>query len=741
MTYSGKYEEIFCVEHVSGRHRRVGTPQNSPFPRFPATPTLSALFFYHTRCTCYNTSLGQFSCRKKIQSLNYFFLHLDNHQASQIIPPQLTHIMSEQLSRFDPALTQYASVTSALNQHKIRVQAVSGANASLQPVEFVLEKGTTVTALKWTKNVGEGASSSSRRKKTKTQDSAAASSEEYLVSVGTNRGDILTFSPAQAKLVSALRGGHSLPVADFDVDANSGTTYSLDNRGLLNVWKGSSVERSVDKTGAKLVAVLPSGNVLLATHNIAVYGPQGDDSSAVSFDSALFDIPSHTSTVTELCVRGDLVAAVAGDRLINVVNVAQKKIVLVLMAESGAHRVSMNGDILTALTEGGAAEFFQLAQTNGSTPNSKKGKRKSIVTKSSFASLDLERGTKAAGQNLVIDAIALTAKEAYYSYTERAQAQFAHVTLSALETEPTMTVVHDPKNAANHYTEERTVPVSYNEEDAIIAAGDDYSQLENGVGSDESDDDESATLAEKMDALKRENKTTKSGLSGTAPPTMGSLSTVLTQAIKSDDDDLLESCLLFRDEEGIKSTVQRLNSNLAVLLLERLAAKMTAQPSRGRQFNAWIKWVMVAHGGYLVTVPKLLVTVSRLHKALNTRVNTLDRLLALEGRLEMLEAQMELRNASHGANDDDEESDSEVEFVEGEEDIDEDDEEDDMSEIMAMGDDDDVEMGEGDEGEDDEDEDEDEDSDEEDEDENEIALPDSDEEEMKQVLNKKRGKQ
>lgn len=644
--------------------------------------------------------------------------------------------MSEQLSRFDPALTQFASVSSALNQHKIRVQAVSGANASLQPVEFVLEKGTTVTALKWTKNLGDNAAnSSSRRKKTKTADSGA-SAEEYHVSVGTNRGDILTFSPAQAKLVSALRGGHSLPVADFDVDASSGTTYSLDNRGLLNVWKGASVERSVDKSGAKLVAVLPSGNVLLATHNIAVFGPQGDDSSAVSFDSPVFDIPSHTSSITELCVQGDLVAAVAGDRLINVVNVNQKKIVLVLMAESGAHRVAMNSDILSALTEGGAAEFFQLAQTNGSTPNSKKNKRKSIVTKSSYASLDLERGAKTNGQPLAIDALALTAKETYYSYTERAQAQFAHVALAALDKEPTMTVVHDPKNAANHYTEERSVPVSYNEEDALIAAGDDYSQLENGHNdeAEDSDDDESATLAEKMDALKRENKTTKGGLSGsgTAPPTMGSLSTVLTQAIKSDDDDLLESCLLFRDEEGIKSTVQRLNSNLAVLLLERLAAKMTAQPSRGRQFNAWIKWVMVAHGGYLVTVPKLLVTVSRLHKALNTRVNTLDRLLALEGRLEMLEAQMELRNASHGANDDDEESDSEVEFVEGEEDVDEDDEEDeddDMSEIMAMGEDDDVEM----EGEDDEED--------EDEDENEIALPDSDEEEMKQVLNKKRGKQ
>lgn len=294
-----------------------------------------------------------------------------------------------------------------------------------------------------------------------------------------------------------------------------------------------------------------------------------------------------------------------------------------------------------------------------------------------------------------------------------------------------MTVVHDPKNASNHYTEERTVPVSYNEEDATIAAGDDYAQLENG-GDESGDDAESATLAEKMDALKRENKASKG--SGTAPPTMGSLSTVLTQAIKSDDDDLLESCLLFRDEEGIKSTVQRLNSNLAVLLLERLAAKMTAQPSRGRQFNAWIKWVMVAHGGYLVTVPKLLVTVSRLHKALNTRVNTLDRLLALEGRLEMLEAQMELRNASHGANDDDEESDSEVEFVEGEEDIEEDDE-DDMSEIMAMGDED-IEMEE-----DDDEEGEEDDEEEESDDENEIALPDSDEEDMKQVLNKKRGKQ
>lgn len=634
--------------------------------------------------------------------------------------------MSSQLSRFDPSLTQYASVTTALSQHKIRVQAVSGTNASLQPVEFVLEKGTTVTALKWTRNPSVAQSSATRRKKTKTDE--GSSSEEFLVSVGTNRGDILTFSPAQAKLVSALRGGHSLPVADFDVDAAHGVSYSLDNRGTINVWKGSSVERSVEKAGAKLLTVLPSGQVLLATHNLAVFGPRGPDSQAVSFDEPLFDIPSHTSTVTQLSVYGDLVAAVAGDRLINVVSVSAKKISMVLMAEAGVHQVSLNGEFLGALTEGGSAEFFNLAQTNGTTP--KKNKRKSTVSKSSFASLDIERATKVAGQALTIDTVALSPKDAFYSYTERGHAQFAHVALTALESEPTMTVVHEPKASTNHYTEERTVPVQYDEEDATVAAGDDYANLENAEDSDD-DDPEAATLAEKMEALKRESKPTK-GSSGVAPPTMGSLSTVLTQAIKSDDDDLLESCLLFRDEEGIKSTVQRLNSSLAVLLLERLAAKMTAQPSRGRQFNAWIKWVMVAHGGYLVTVPHLLSTVSKLHKALNTRVNTLDRLLALEGRLEMLEAQMELRNANQGTDEDDEESDSEVEFVEGEEDVEDadDSEDDNLSEVMEM----DVDM------EDDEDESED-DAEDMSEDEDEIALPDSDEEDMKAVLNnsKKRG--
>ncbi|ODQ63529.1 NUC189-domain-containing protein [Nadsonia fulvescens var. elongata DSM 6958] len=142
------------------------------------------------------------------------------------------------------------------------------------------------------------------------------------------------------------------------------------------------------------------------------------------------------------------------------------------------------------------------------------------------------------------------------------------------------------------------------------------------------------------------------------------LSAALTQALKTNDDSTLQSLLTKAtdDQAIIKTTVQRLESTTAVKLLEKLAEQITATPSKSNQLNLWIKWVMVAHGGYLVSLPHLIKTLTSLHSVLNSRVTILPKLIALQGRLEMLQSQLELRdNIAKQAGSDDEDSDSDEE--------------------------------------------------------------------------------
>jgi len=133
------------------------------------------------------------------------------------------------------------------------------------------------------------------------------------------------------------------------------------------------------------------------------------------------------------------------------------------------------------------------------------------------------------------------------------------------------------------------------------------------------------------------------------PPTANALTSVLTQALKTNDTTLLESCLHTTDTQTILNTVRKLPSPMAVTLLENLAERLARKPGRAGSLGDWVRWTLVAHGGYLVTLPNLVRTLSGLYSTLNTRAGALPRLLALQGRLDMLHAQVQLRQTIRAA--------------------------------------------------------------------------------------------
>jgi U3 small nucleolar RNA-associated protein 5 len=137
------------------------------------------------------------------------------------------------------------------------------------------------------------------------------------------------------------------------------------------------------------------------------------------------------------------------------------------------------------------------------------------------------------------------------------------------------------------------------------------------------------------------------------------LTRTLTQALHSNDTPLLESVLANSSRQLIAGTVQRLQPQYAVPLImacvERMNRGARAGRGKGRGGGAgaqraglmvrWIRAVLVAHTAHLMTVPDLVTRLSALHTSLTQRLALQDRLLSLNGRLDLILSQIEHRAA------------------------------------------------------------------------------------------------
>ncbi|KAJ0125297.1 hypothetical protein N8I77_006271 [Diaporthe amygdali] len=165
-----------------------------------------------------------------------------------------------------------------------------------------------------------------------------------------------------------------------------------------------------------------------------------------------------------------------------------------------------------------------------------------------------------------------------------------------------------------------------------------------------------------------------------APPSTSSIGIVLAQALRTDDADLLESCLQTSDATIIRNTIQRLDSSLAGALLTQLTSRLHRRPGRAHNLMTFVQWTLIGHGGALATQPDIQRRLAELNRVLEERTRGLNSLLALKGKLDMLEAQMTLRRGNksrrasgkgHDDSDSDEDEDNAEEgivYVEGQED-------------------------------------------------------------------------
>lgn len=691
-------------------------------------------------------------------------------------------------SAFDVTGQYFASVVPSLDLHKIQVTSALSTTTSLAAstalnVSLVLGKGVAVQTIAWANfSVGLDLGAKNRKRRKRSSLTADLTTLEHsVVAIGTNKGDILLYSPAQNSIISTLTGTHEFPITYIDatstVSGISSNIWSCDNSGKIVEWnlKTNAAVRDF-KTSQQDIALVkqiqstgPEAKLPLLVASSSLYLIDANQPNATLKTLPAFATP--TSNIIPSTKNTDLIYVYSsGDRNVSIISVSKAKTVALLVAQSNVKKFTLCADesVAAIVTENGAVELFvdplaliPSAESTSSTAagaKSRSRKNLAVVSLSPTSRVVVMRPAPPTKNSAPLTTkqkskLRVSVENAFFPEND------SHLNITWVEhgTVPVFEKVEWKNQDSSFKTGDielfRAVRVvvgadsrdnikdgadvatakKYSEDQTAVKSGNDLSQLDTtnkplidaSNDSDEemdSDNEDSTTLADRLTALEANEeklsdniKTNKNKSKENEPTSLltkefddmslktpESFTLVLSQALKTNDHALLESLLTSHNEDNIKISVQRLESSQAVLLLERLADKISKSPGRAGQLMVWIKWTLIAHGGYLVQVPNLAKSLSSLHLTLSNRVGMIPRLLTLQGRVEMLRTQLQMRrditeqingSANRKAvaaldNDDDSDVDSEVNYVEddrmlivnGEEDFDEDDDEEDDDE-------------------------------------------------------------
>jgi hypothetical protein len=144
--------------------------------------------------------------------------------------------------------------------------------------------------------------------------------------------------------------------------------------------------------------------------------------------------------------------------------------------------------------------------------------------------------------------------------------------------------------------------------------------------------------------------------------------------------------------EEIRDAVRTLPLDNVLPLLLELLTNFDVQQAHDAVLTEWIKTILLIHTAYFMTLPEVVQQLSTVYQDLDDRLTVYPKLLAMHGRLDLIQSQIDSRNRKDDADEDDMESDNEqaVLYSDTEEELDEDDEgdedveEDDEDDLMEM---------------------------------------------------------
>lgn len=565
-------------------------------------------------------------------------------------------------AKYDPSLTNLALVIQALDCHQVRVQSIVVTQDLINTL-LQLKKGQKVSCLEWIL--------------------------DSLLALGLTSGAILIYAPAANQTVQELVSPTNMAIADLHYSNLTNSAWAVDSNGTLFEWDVRSYTLMQQLSLSELLETTEKVNklstilhkdqpaLLVGTHSVYVVDLQNRQVAG--------RFPGHVEPIIAMIPAAsdpDLVLTAAeGDRFINVYSVSKNATKSVLVAAATIRQMTLGGSgsssVVAVITENGSLEVFKDPLSADAQPQETSKKRRKQVagarSKHCDGTIQYSRPADEIrnpdDEHLFISAVVATDTHLHVAWLENdSLCRFDSVNWNSAG-EFTLgghrTIAKSKQNvkAPAHTRDGHDVaaPRLYDEYHTVITEGgafqDELETLE--------EDDES--LADKLEKITgnsgRKNGSAKKRLQ---KHTSGSLTIVLSQALRNNDQALLESVLVNRDPTIVQSTIARLDSSLAVILLDKLAEKLTRQQLRFDQMNFWLKWIIIIHGGVLSSLPNVRHKLANLHAVLNKKASKLPRLLELQGRVSMLEQQNSLkREILKGIDIKGEENDEEdVEYIE-----------------------------------------------------------------------------
>lgn len=592
-------------------------------------------------------------------------------------------------AKFDQSHTNLALVVQALDNHQVRVQALVLAQDSLNTL-FQLRSGQKVTAIEWI--------------------------SDTLLALALTSGAVLIYSPSTNQIIKELESPTNVAIADLHYSKITNSAWAVDKNGTLCEWdvysytllQQLSLVELLDttETVTKLSTIIynEEPTLLVGTHSVYMVDLVGRQVVA--------RFPGHVQPIIAIVPAQhdpDLVLTAAeGDRFINVYSISKNTTRSVLVASSTIRQMTLAGttelSVVSVITENGSLEIFKDPLTFDIQPRetSKKKRKQQVGARSKHCDATIQYSRPPSeirnpdDEHLFINAISATESHLHMTWLENDllcrfdSVQWQNDGEFTLSGDKTITKSKQNNKATLHAQGGHDVaaPRLYNEHHTVITEG---GAFQDEVESMEDDDESLADKLEKISSeSSRKNDQSRKRLQ---KHTAGSLTVVLSQALRNSDQALLETVLVNRDLNIVQSTIARLDSSLAVVLLDRLAEKITRQQQRFDQMNFWLKWIIIIHGGVWSSLPNVSHKLANLHSVLNKKASKLPRLLELQGRLSMLEQQNSLKKEilKGGSIEGDHDAEDDVEYIEEVDDaveagiLEDEEEDDDMDEIDENG--------------------------------------------------------
>ncbi|KAI8339025.1 WD40-repeat-containing domain protein [Chlamydoabsidia padenii] len=583
------------------------------------------------------------------------------------------------LSGFDnsAAAEHFALVTHGLDRHRLRIFNVRSGTVNN---DYTADDKERFTCLSWGNVRDDGELGQIDNKSRKRR---ATNNLSKVVILGTQSGSIVMYSLAHGDIVKRLENVHTQPVTDFILNKAGTKGYSIAEDNYIVEWNIEE-EQEIGKWKADAKNVrrlkLSHSETKLATagHTISLWD--------IAEKKVIKKYTGHASAVVGMNFSHQddiLVSFAEDDRYINVwdtqTNNTNTNSITALTLEDNAQHINFSAiePSVLAVSEDGTCGIWQNASAAGSVRNGPPRRKmmRGAMTRSPdtiisvVASQDDQTRIPILSARFVSDYDGRSVMIARGSSIKPMFEVVPYIneesgaileTISLSRQLVTNYLMDDSSLAASNLKKTSKL---YDESKVKVVGNTDYTiQAPSMVENDTETNSTDLTIEQKLKAMEmaeenddntistdsktRKKKPTKAG---TATPSSQSLQTALVQALHSKDTALLEGCLGQRNPDIIITTVRRLPTAYVIPLLLQLIDKFQEKPIRAQEIMDWIKPVLQIHTAYLMTVPDLVGKLSNFYQAMDTRVSVLPKLMCLNGRLDIVNTQIDARTHKLGS--------------------------------------------------------------------------------------------